>query len=130
MLMTLHQNQRGLDLQQEFMTLTNSNLMLHFIPIRNTLQTLHCWLKGLWTGYMNLGRALFLRDLISDEEIDVCSHIFHILTKTVDQTTSRNCLPFFCLISRILKLKDVHPLTDECQYLSQVQLTSALSMPV
>ena len=33
------------------------------------------------TGYMNLGRALFLHDLISDEEIDVCSHIFHILTK-------------------------------------------------
>ena len=130
MLMTLHQNQRGLDLQQEFMTLTNSDLMLHFIPIRNTLQTLHCWLKGLWTGYMNLGRALFLRDLISDEEIDVCSHIFHILTKTVDQTASRNCLPFFCLISRILKLKDVHPSTDECQYLSQVQLTSTLSMPV
>ena len=39
------------------------------------------------TGYMNLGRALFLHDLISDEEIDVCSHIFHILAKTVDQTT-------------------------------------------
>ena len=37
-------------------------------------------------GYMNLGRALFLHDLITDEEIDVCSHIFHILAKTVEQT--------------------------------------------
>ena len=50
------------------------------------------------TKYMNLGRALFLHDLIMDEEIDVCSHIFHILAKTVDQTTSRNCIPFCRLI--------------------------------
>ena len=64
------------------------------------------------TGYMNLGRALFLHDLISDEEIDVCSHIFHILAKMVDRTASRNCLPFCRLISRILKLKGVHSLAD------------------
>ena len=35
------------------------------------------------TGYMNLGQALFLHDLINVEEIDVCSHIFHILAKIV-----------------------------------------------
>ena len=46
------------------------------------------------TSYMNLGRALFLHDLITNEEIDVCSHIFHIVAKTVDWTTSRNCIPF------------------------------------
>ena len=50
------------------------------------------------TRYMNLGQALFLYDLITDEEIDVCSHIFHILTKTTERTTSRNCLPFCHLI--------------------------------
>ena len=33
------------------------------------------------TGYMNLGRDLFLHDLITDEEIDICAHIFHILHK-------------------------------------------------
>ena len=33
------------------------------------------------TGYMNLGRALFLH-----EEIDICTHIFHILRKTVART--------------------------------------------
>ena len=69
------------------------------------------------TGYMNLGQALFLHDLITDIEIDVCSHIFHIVAKTVDQTTSRNCIPFYHLISRILKLKGVHPSEDECPYL-------------
>ena len=68
------------------------------------------------TGYMNLGRALFQHDLIIDEEIDVCSHIFHILAKTGERTTSRNYLPFCRLISKILKLKGVHPLEDEHPY--------------
>ena len=68
------------------------------------------------TDYMNLGRALFLRDLISNEEIDVCSYIFHILAKTVDRTASRNCIPFYHLSSRILKLKGVHPSEDERPY--------------
>ena len=79
---------------------------------------------------MNLGRALFLQDLISDEEIDVCSHIFHILTKRLIKLLQGIVFLFFCLISRILKLKGVHPSTDEHQYLGQVQLTSALSMLV
>ena len=62
---------------------------------------------------MNLGRALFLHDLITDEEIDMCSHIIHILGKIAERTASRNCLPFFCLILKILKLKGVPTLEDE-----------------
>ena len=65
------------------------------------------------TGYMNLERALFLHDLISDVEIDICAHIFHVLHKTVLQTKSRICVPFCYLISRILKLKGILPTTDE-----------------
>ena len=65
---------------------------------------------------MNLGRALFLHDLITNVEIDVCSHIFHIVAKTIDRTASRNCIPFYRLISRILKLKGVYPSEDECPY--------------
>ncbi|KAK9983737.1 hypothetical protein SO802_033262 [Lithocarpus litseifolius] len=68
------------------------------------------------TGYMNLDRALFLHDLITREEIDVCFHIFHILAKTAERTTSRNCLPFCRLISKILKLNGVHPLANEYPY--------------
>ena len=60
------------------------------------------------TGYMNLRRALFLHDLISDVEIDICAHIFHVLRKTVLRTESRICVPFCCLISRILKLKGIY----------------------
>ena len=62
---------------------------------------------------MNLGRALFLHDLISDVEIDIYAHIFHVLCKTVLQTESRICVPYCCLISRILKLKGILPTTDE-----------------
>ena len=53
---------------------------------------------------MNLSRALFLHDLIADEEIDVCSHIFHILAKTAEQ------------IALILKLKGMNPLEDKYPY--------------
>ena len=45
------------------------------------------------TGYMNLRRALFLHDLISDEKIDIYAHIFHILRKMVLRTNSM--LPHF-----------------------------------
>lgn len=65
------------------------------------------------TGYMNLGRALFLHDLVSDEEIDICAHIFHVLRKTVLRSESRICIPFCSLISRILKLKGIYPTADE-----------------
>ena len=65
------------------------------------------------TNYMNLGQALFLHDLITDVEIDVCSYIFHIVAKTVNRTASRNCIPFCRLILRILKLKGMHPWKDE-----------------
>ena len=68
------------------------------------------------TGYMNLERALFLHDLISDVEIDICDHIFHILRKTVVWTNSRICIPFCYLVSRILKLKGIYPLADESSH--------------
>ena len=68
------------------------------------------------TGYMNLRRAVFLHDLISDEEIDICAHIFHLLRKMVLRTDLRACIPFCCLISRILKLKGIHPSDNESPY--------------
>ena len=66
--------------------------------------------------YMNLGRALFLHNLISDVEIDICAHIFRILRKTVVRTNSRICIPFYCLVSQILKLKGIYPLADESSH--------------
>ena len=49
----------------------------------------------------------------SDVQIDICAHIFHVLRKTVLRTESRICVPFCCLISRILKLKGILPTADE-----------------
>ena len=69
------------------------------------------------TRYMNLGRVLFLHDLISYEEINICAHIFHILRKTVLRIDLRACIPFCHLISRILKLKGIHPSEDKSSYL-------------
>ena len=68
-------------------------------------------------GYMNIRRAMFLHDLITDEKINIYAHIFHILCKTVARTNSRTCIPFYCLGSRILKLKGIHPLDDESPYM-------------
>ena len=65
------------------------------------------------TGYMNLRRALFLHNLISVVEIDICAHIFHVLHKAVLQTESWICVPFCCLISRIWKLKGILSTADE-----------------
>ena len=65
------------------------------------------------TRYMNLRHALFLHDLIFDVEIDICAHIFHVLCKTILRTELRICVPFCCLISRILKLKGILPTADE-----------------
>ena len=62
---------------------------------------------------MKIGRALFLYDLISDVEIDICAHIFHVLRKMVLRTESRIYVPFCCLISRILKLKGILSTADE-----------------
>ena len=66
--------------------------------------------------YMNLGRALFLHNLISDVEIDICAHIFRILRKTVVRTDSRICIPFYYLVSQILKLKGIYPSTNESSH--------------
>ena len=68
------------------------------------------------TGYINLGRALFLHDPISDVEIDIYAHIFHILRKTVLQTKSQICVPFCFLISRILKHKGILLTASESPY--------------
>ena len=64
---------------------------------------------GLWSSKV----FTQLYNLISDVEIDICAHMFHVLHKTVLRTESRICIPFCCLISRILKLKGIHSTDDD-----------------
>ena len=45
-------------------------------------------------GFINLGRAQFLSDLITGAPIGICAHIFQTIGKTTGRTTARMCLPF------------------------------------
>ena len=59
------------------------------------------------TGFINLGRAQFLCDLIRSAPIDICAHIFQTMGKTTGRSTARMCLPFCSLIMKIMVLKGV-----------------------
>ena len=59
------------------------------------------------TGFINLGRAQFLCDLITGDPIDICAHIFQTMGKIAARTAARMCLPFCNLIMKIMVLKGV-----------------------
>ena len=64
------------------------------------------------TGFINLGRAQFLCDLIIGVSIDICAHIFQTIGKTALRTASQTCLPFCSLLMKIMVLEDVRPPKD------------------
>ena len=39
-------------------------------------------------------RTIFLYDLFTHKEIDICGHIFHLLTKSIEKRNSRPIMPF------------------------------------
>ena len=39
-------------------------------------------------------RTIFLYDLFTHKEIDVCGHIFHLLKKSIEKQNSRTVMPF------------------------------------
>ena len=108
----------GLGQDLEFSSNGNS-ISVSFLPPKLRVLTIVMF-QNLYplssTGYLNLEYALFLHELISDVEIDIYAHIFHVLRKTVLQTKSRICVLFCCLIYRILKFKGIHPSADESPY--------------
>ena len=56
-------------------------------------------------GFINLGRAQFLCDLIIGVLIDICAHIF----QTIGKTAARTCRPFYSLLMKIMELKGFRP---------------------
>ena len=51
-------------------------------------------------------RTMFLYDLFTHKEIDICGHIFHLLKKSIEKQNSRIVMPFPSLImGLILKTK-------------------------
>ena len=57
------------------------------------------------TGFINLGRAQFLCDLIIGAQIDICACIF----QTIGKIAARMCLPFCSLLIKIIKHECVRP---------------------
>ena len=43
-------------------------------------------------------RTIFLYDLYTHKEIDICRHIYHHLTKSITKRNSRTIMPFVSLI--------------------------------
>ena len=64
------------------------------------------------TGFINLGRAQFLCDLINGTPIDICTHIFQTIGKTAAQSAAKLCLPFCNLAMKIMLNEGVRPPSD------------------
>ena len=59
-------------------------------------------------------RTIFLYDLFTHKEIDICGHILHLLTMSVAKRNSRTIMPFPTLIMGLIpkeKLKLLSSLT-------------------
>ena len=47
-------------------------------------------------------RTIFLYDLFTHKEIDICGHIFHLLTKSIERQNTRTIMPFPSLIMGLI----------------------------
>ena len=64
------------------------------------------------TGFINLGRAQFLCDLITRTLIDICAHIFQTIGKIAARSAAKMCLPFCSLLMKIILHEGVSPPRD------------------
>jgi len=80
---------------------------LHTISFTSEMQTLaYIMIFNLYSvrNLMNLStpRAIFLFDLFTHKEIDICSHIYHIFTKCITKRNTRIILLFPCLVMSLI----------------------------
>ena len=61
---------------------TFAHVMIHNLYLVTNLTTLFAL------------RTIFLYDLFTHKEIDICGHIFHILKKSIEKQNSRTVMPF------------------------------------
>ena len=47
-------------------------------------------------------RTVFLHDLFTHKEIDICGHMYHLLIKCIEKRNSRLTLPFPCLVMSLI----------------------------
>ena len=80
---------------------------LHTIPFASEMRTLaYIMIFNLYPvkNLTNLSapRAIFLLDLYTYKEIDICSHIYHLFTKCITKRTTRLILPFPSIIMALI----------------------------
>ena len=73
------------------------------IPFNPKMRTLaHVMIHNLYpvTNLTTLStpRTIFLYNLFTHKEIDICGHIFHLLKKSIEKQNSRTVMPFPSLI--------------------------------
>ena len=99
--------------QEVFSTGISIGTLIFKLKMKNLTMIMHSNLYPFTnTGFINLGRAKFLCDLINGAQIDICAHIFQILGRIAGQSTTRTYLPFCSLIMKIMTLKGIHPPED------------------
>ena len=80
---------------------------MNTIPFSLKMRTLaHVMIHNLYpvTNLMTLSapRTIFLYDLFTHKEIDICGHIFHLLKKSIEKQNSRMVMPFPSLIMGLI----------------------------
>ena len=92
---------------------------MNTIPFNPEMRKLaHVMIHNLYpvTNLMTLffPRTIFLYDLFTQKEIDICGHIYHLLKKSIEKKNSRIVVPFPSLIMGLIaktKLKFLSGLT-------------------
>ena len=80
---------------------------MNTIPFSPKMRTLaHVMISNLYlvTNLTTLStlRKIFLYDLFTHKEIDICGHIFHLLKKSIEKQNSRTIMPFPSLIMGLI----------------------------
>ena len=98
---------------------TPNKSSMNTIPFSPEMRTLAyvmihnlCLVTNLTT--LSAPRTMFLYDLFTHKEIDICGHIFHLLKKSIEKQNSKTVMPFPSLIMGLIaktKLKLPNGLT-------------------
>ena len=80
---------------------------MNTIPFSSEMRTLaHMMINNLYSitnlTTLSAPRTIFLYNLFTHKEIDICGHIFHLLKKSIEKQNSRMVMPFPSLIMGLI----------------------------
>ena len=80
---------------------------MNTIPFSSEMRTLaHMMINNLYSitnlTTLSAPRTIFLYNLFTHKEIDICGHIFHLLKKSIEKQNSRTAMPFPSLIMGLI----------------------------